>query len=174
MSTPFCPQSPGEGWCPHQTAFVGFCGRLVSSGTSWLLPPRLGTQWRSMETRKRALGLSGSQILRYKTYKVKSKASWSIWNSYVSICVYIYIHILIYIYTMHLYGCEPYFTQPSCGQATEWPGDKDVPAEVQQGAQLLRHGIAKPWCCSQKVHRESIGFVQIWWFPHRIHVCYTW
>ena len=71
---------------------------------------------------------------------------------------------------MHLYGCEPYFTQPSCGQATEWPGDKDVPAEVQQGAQLLRHGIAKPWCCPEKVHRESIGFVQIWWFPQFIAI----
>ena len=85
-----------------------------------------------------------------------------IYTHYIFIHTYIYIH---YIYAMHLYGCEPYFTQPSCGQATEWPGDKDVPAEVQQGAQLLRHGIAKPWCCSQKVHRESIGFVQIWWFP---------
>mmetsp|Transcript_5039 Transcript_5039/g.11589 ORF Transcript_5039/g.11589 Transcript_5039/m.11589 type:complete len:298 (-) Transcript_5039:1063-1956(-) len=38
----------------------------------------------------------------------------------------------------------------------EWPGDKDVPAEVQQGAQLLRHGIAKPSGDPLKLHSLAL------------------
>ena len=109
-------QAISSSWGPHQTVSVRFCGRLESSGTSWLPPTHL----RAAESERMANG-------------------------------------------------------PMLCQATEWPSDKDVPAEIQQSTQFRGNRIAKPWhfiefwlSVSQgtsrypvKIHSNSTGLLSI-------------